>query len=151
MVNGRPIGQHPSTPDDGSYLCPNNLILGRSSSAIPQGPFKNGTNTRMFYFIQQLIENFWKKWTRDYFPSLLVQPKWRTFQRNMAVNDVVIIKDNDSLRGEWKLGRVVKAYECKDGKNRKVDVMHRGSVYGKQLVIERPVQNLVVIVPVEEQ
>ena len=81
----------------------------------------------------------------------MVQPKWHTSQRNMAVNDVVIIKDNDSLRGEWRMGRVVKAYKSKDGKVRKVDVMHRGTTYGKQLVIERPVQNLVVIVPVEEQ
>ena len=152
LVNGRPIGQHPTDPEDGAYLCPNDLILGRSSSAIPQGPFKNGKNTRTFFFIQQIIENFWIKWTRDYFPSLLVQPKWHTAQRDMAVNDVVIIKDNDLLRGEWKIGRVVKTFESKDGKVRKVDVMHRGNVDGKQsLTIERPVQNLVVIVPVEEQ
>ena len=36
LVNGRPIGQHPSTPDDGSYLCSNNPILRRSSVRFPK-------------------------------------------------------------------------------------------------------------------
>ena len=40
LVNQRPIGIHPSHPNQGSYLSPNDLILGRSSPDIPQGPFK---------------------------------------------------------------------------------------------------------------
>ena len=40
LVNQRPIGVLPTTPDDGTYLCPNDLLLGRASSKVPQGPFK---------------------------------------------------------------------------------------------------------------
>ena len=40
LVNQRPIGVHPSRPEDGSYICPNDLILGRSSVKVPQGPFQ---------------------------------------------------------------------------------------------------------------
>ena len=32
LVNQRPIGRIPNDPDDGSYLCPNDMLLGRSSS-----------------------------------------------------------------------------------------------------------------------
>ena len=34
IVNERPIGKNPAEPEDGSYLCPNNLLLGRSSSRV---------------------------------------------------------------------------------------------------------------------
>ena len=40
LVNQRPIGRNPSQPDDDTYLCPNDLLLGRASSNVPQGPFK---------------------------------------------------------------------------------------------------------------
>ena len=39
LVNERPIGKHPTSPDDESYLCPNDLLLGRSTSRVPSGPF----------------------------------------------------------------------------------------------------------------
>ncbi|KAK2562442.1 hypothetical protein P5673_014098 [Acropora cervicornis] len=32
VINERPIGRHPTSPDDKSYLCPNDLLLGRSTS-----------------------------------------------------------------------------------------------------------------------
>ena len=32
LINERPIGRHPRSPEDGSYLCPNDLLLGRSTT-----------------------------------------------------------------------------------------------------------------------
>ena len=40
LVNQRPIGSIPSDPDDGSYLCPKDILLGIATSTIPQGPFR---------------------------------------------------------------------------------------------------------------
>ena len=39
LLNERPVGNHPQDPDDGRYLCPNDLLLGRASSSIPSGSF----------------------------------------------------------------------------------------------------------------
>ena len=36
LVNQRPIGRHPTEPEDGSYLCPNDLIPGRSYPNLPE-------------------------------------------------------------------------------------------------------------------
>ena len=33
LVNKRPIGRVPNDPDDGSYLCPNDMLLGRATSS----------------------------------------------------------------------------------------------------------------------
>ena len=36
-MNQRPIGRIPNDPDDGSYLCPNDMLPGRAISMVPQG------------------------------------------------------------------------------------------------------------------
>lgn len=41
LVNQRPIGRIPTDPDDGAYLCPNDMLLGRATPEVPQGPFKD--------------------------------------------------------------------------------------------------------------
>ena len=39
LVSQHPIGRVPTDPDDGTYLCPNDVLLGRATSHVPQGPF----------------------------------------------------------------------------------------------------------------
>ncbi|KAJ8032137.1 hypothetical protein HOLleu_25575 [Holothuria leucospilota] len=69
LVSERPIGRHPTEPEDGSYLCPNDLLLGRSSSRVPDGPFSDNVSSKQrLQFIQSLVNGFWRKWTRDFFP-----------------------------------------------------------------------------------
>ena len=46
LVNQRPIGRIPNDPDDGAYLCPNDILLGRASSTVPQGPVRHTENPR---------------------------------------------------------------------------------------------------------
>ena len=43
LVNQRPIGRIPNYPDDGSYICPNDILLGHASSEVPKGPSKPRT------------------------------------------------------------------------------------------------------------
>ena len=76
IINERPIGAHPTSPDDGKYLFPNDFLLGRASSKIPQGPFKEYTSSKDRYaFLQSIINAVWKKIIRLYFPSLIIRQK----------------------------------------------------------------------------
>jgi hypothetical protein len=62
LVNQRPIGRPTNDPDDGTYLCPNDLLLGRASSHVPQGPFLKTKNPRhRVEFLQQILDSFWKR------------------------------------------------------------------------------------------
>ena len=157
LVNERPIGQHPGNPDDGTYLCPNDILLGRSSSRIPGGPFNEPTDHRKRYeFVQQVVNSFWKKWTRDYFPSLLIRQKWHTERRNMKVDDIVMIKDSNAVRGKWKLGKVSQVSPGSDGKVRNVKVQYKvqnedPNKANKYTTIDRSVNRLIVIVPSDEE
>ena len=146
LVNQRPIGIHPSKPDDGSYLCPNDLLLGRATSHIPQGPFNERASDKYrLDFIEKVTQCFWKRWTREIFPSLVINPKWHSERRNVQKGDVVLIEDANALRGKWKMGVVSEAIVSEDGKVRKVSVTYKNP----NETVRRPVQKLIVIVPVE--
>ena len=147
LVNQRPIGAHPSNPDEGSYLCPNDLLLGRSSSHIPQGPFQERcSNNYRIDFIEKVTQCFWNRWTREVFPSLVINPKWHTESRNVKVGDVVLIEDSNALRGKWKMGVIVEAPLSQDGRVRKASIAYKNP----SETVLRPVQKLIVIVPNDE-
>ena len=157
LINQRPIGQNPSSPDDGSYICPNDLLLGRASPEIPQGPFqKRNSNKHRLDFIQGIVASFWKKWIRDCFPNLVIQPKWHTERRNLEKGDVVLIGDENAIRGKWRKGIITKPIPSEDGRVRRVVVayknfptkeqvnQYKGSQYTE---VERAVHRLIVLVP----
>ena len=108
LVNQRPIGRPTSDPDDGAYLCPNDMLLGRASPEVPQGPFQETKNPRKgVQFVQKIVDSFWRRWTRDVFPLLVPRKKWNSERRNVRVNDVVVVQDGTAIRGKWRVGRVI--------------------------------------------
>ena len=99
-MNQRPIGRIPNDPDDGSYLCPNDMLLGRATSTVPQGPFRETRNPRhRVEFVQKIVDTFWRRWTRDVFPSLVPRKKWNAEKRTVRVDDIVIMEDSNSVHG----------------------------------------------------
>ena len=150
LVNQRPIGVLPGTPKDGTYLCPNDLLLGRASSKIPQGPFKERTSHKhRFDFLQSIISAFWKRWTREVFPNLVLQPKWHTERRNLKNGDVVLVQDSNEVMGKWKIALVKEPLISEDGKVRKVRIMYR-TVAGAEQEVMRPVQRLIMLVAMDD-
>ena len=140
---------HPSSPGDGAYICTNGVVIGRSSSTVSQGPFKERySQLHRFDFIQALVNAFWKKWSRDVFPLLVGCPKWHTDQRNCQKGDVVLIQDSNVVRGQWKRGIVVEALPSKDGRVRRVKVECKSG--STKAILDRAVQKLVVLVPLDQ-
>ena len=152
------ICYHPRDPEDGVYLSPNDLILGRSTSRIPSGPFDETLSPKKRFNLVQLITNgFWKKWMRDFFPTLIIRQKWHTSRRNLQVGDIVLIQDSKLVRGKWQLGKVIKVFQGQDGKVRRVVVGYKQQeetkdqyVGSKYTTVERSVNRLVVILAVDE-
>ena len=144
LINQRPIGRMPNDPNDGSYLCPNDLLLGRTSSTTPQGPFRQTRNPRhRVEFVQKIIDTFWKRWKRDVFPNLIPRKKWTAERRNVRVDDIVVMEDANAVRGSWTIGRIVNVYPGNDGRIRNVKVKTASSEY------QRPITKIAVIYPSE--
>lgn len=144
LVNQRLIGRIPNDPDDGSYLCPNDVLLGRASSEVPQGPFKETKNPRhRVEFVQKIVDSFWRRWSRDVFPSLVPRKKWSVERQNVRVDDVVMVADNNAVRGKWNMGRIIEVYPGQDGKVRNVKLKTSTGEYS------RPITKIAVIYPAE--
>ena len=144
LVNQRPIGRVPNDPDDGAYLCPNDMLLGRASSEVPQGPFKNTANPRLrVEFVQKIVESFWKRWHRDVLPALIPTKKWHVDRRNVREGDIVTMSDNNAIRGKWIIGRTPEVFPGQDGRVRNVRVKTPTGIYS------RPITKIAVIQPAE--
>ena len=58
LMNQRPIERTPNDPNDGNFLCPNDILLGRASAMVPQGLFRETSNPRhRVEFIQKIINS----------------------------------------------------------------------------------------------
>lgn len=144
LVNQRPIGRVPNDPDDGKYLCPNDMLLGRATAEVPQGPFSDTKNPRhRVEFVQRIVDSFWQRWSRDVLPALVTRKVWHAERRNVQVDDVVVMADNNALRGKWSIGRVLEVYPGTDGCVRNVKVRTPAGEYN------RPVTKIAVIYPAE--
>ena len=144
-MNQRPIGRIPRDPDDGAYLCPNDILMGRATNDVSQGPFRHTKNPRhRFEFCQKLVDAFWKRWARDVFPQLVPRKKWTTENRNVQVDDVVIVAEPNAIRGKWNIGRVQGTFPKDDGKVRSVKLKTPTGVY------TRPITKICVLHPAEE-
>ena len=89
-----------------------------------------------------------EKWSLCYFPGLIVQQKWHHEKRNVKIGDIVIIADKNLKRGEWKLGQVKPGI---DDKVRRVTLQYKNKCSNVFTEIDRPVQRIVVILPVDEK
>ena len=50
-------------------------------------------------------------------------PKWTSENRDLKVDDVVLVIQLDSPRGRWPLGRVTEVYPGRDGYTRVAQVV----------------------------
>ena len=162
IVNGRPLTvDNMNSPDNIDMLTPNALLTMKSKVVCPPpGSFERTDvySRKHWRRVQYLANEFWSKWKREYLQSLQMRSKWQMPQRNLDVNDIVIVKDHNEARNHWKLGKVIEVFPDEDGKVRKVKVMMPNSSFNNQsqgvkgkVIVERPIHNLVLILEGQKQ
>ena len=77
------------------------------------------------------------------FPSLVPRKKWNAEKRTVRVDDIVILEDSNSVRGNCTIGRIINVYPGKDGRVRNVKIKTSTSEY------KRPITTIVIICPAE--
>ena len=80
-------------------LSPNHLLLLRPGPTSPPGVFvERDIYRRRWRQVQYLADVFWRRWLREYLPTLQQRQKWLKTDRNLQVDDVVVIVDYASPR-----------------------------------------------------
>ncbi|XP_033627235.1 uncharacterized protein LOC117290093 [Asterias rubens] len=145
IINGRPITSVSDDVNDMEPLTPNHLLLLRAGVVLPPGIFdkKDLYGRRRWRQVQYMADVFWRRWIREYLPALQERQKWSKPQRNVQVDDMVLVVDNDLPRNKWLLGRVIETYPGKDQLVRAVKVKTKSST------LTRPVQKLCLLEAVE--
>ena len=165
LTNERPIEARAQEQEDSvEYLTPNSLILGRASLGGDTSGLDLETHPwRRLRAIQIGVDQFWAKWRELAGPNLFGRHKWHRTERNVKVGDLVWIADPNALRGQFRLGRILKVYPDSKGIVRDADIATCAglpvSVAGGRkkssslpmAVIRRDVRRLVVLLPVEDQ
>jgi len=157
IVNNRPLTiETINDPKGVEPLTPNHLLTMKEAVPLPPpGKFvrEDLYARKRWRRVQYLTEQFWHRWRKEYLTSLSLRQQWHAPRRNVSVGDVVMIKEDNIPRNEWKLAKVVVANEDDDGLVRKVriqmgqrDLGKKGERLKQVSFLERPVQKLVVLV-----
>lgn len=159
IVNSRPLSADGLSLPSLEPLTPNHLLTSKSNVLLPPpGDFKRADlySRKRWRRVQHLSNEFWNRWRREFLQTLQQRQKWTRTHRNVQVNDIVLLKDNDLPRNQWPLARVVETFPSSDGLVRKVklfvsDRIHEatGQRTKPAQTLERPIHKLVLLIPSE--
>ena len=138
ILNSRPLTPVSSDPKDLDPLTPNHLLLFKASPNLPPGSFckEDVYSKRRWKQVQYLTDVFWKRWLKEYLPTLLVREKWINPRRCLTSGDLVLICDETVPRGNWPLGKVIEAHHGKDR------YVRSAKVRTSSTILTRPVTKL---------
>ena len=156
IINSRPLTvdllADPSSPNP---LTPNHLLTLKTKVVLlPPGVFPSADKfcRKRWRRVQHLANEFWSRWRKDYLLGLQQRQKWIAPRRDMCVDDIVIIKEDNAPRNRWQLARVVAVYQGSDGRVRTVKLAladacldDRGRRTSAVKFLERPIQKLVLL------
>ena len=158
VVNSRPLTADTTTSADGPEpLTPSHFLTMKSKVVMPPpGVFQSEDlySRKWWRRVQHLTNEFWSRWRKEFLHSLQERQKWTRPRRNLQTDDLVLIKDDNVSRNQWKMARVINAVPDNDGLVRRAtvlvgtrDLTARGKRTTPQSTLERPVQKLVLLVP----
>jgi len=107
VVNSRPLCYTPDT--DLTYLSPAHFSVVRPFTTVPE------KDLTCWQHLQSMYQGFWNRWHQEYLTSLQQRRKWTNKEHNIALDNVVLVKDSNLPPAAWILARVVKAHPGPDG------------------------------------
>lgn len=142
VLNSRPITPLTDDPHDMQALTPGHFLT--NGPLIIPPPFDHLNDhdldgRKLWQERQKMLNHFWKRWASEYLATLQERKKWRTLKENVAVGQLVLIKDENLPPAQWKLGRVNEVYPDKN------DVVRNVLIKTEKGEFKRPVQKICIL------
>ncbi len=139
VINNRPMVYVDDDINSGNILTPSHFLTMNPKTGLPE--IEEGDDSEFITklsSVEKLLETwkrgqnrltqFWKSWQNEYLLSLreryqdqLKHPR-KMSPHTPSVGDTVLIKEN-LPRGSWKIAKIVRLYESKDGQIRAAQLM----------------------------
>ncbi|XP_071477081.1 uncharacterized protein [Diadema antillarum] len=162
IVNGRPLTvdnlYDPGYPEP---ITPNHLLTMKTRVLLPPpGHFvrEDLYSRKRWRRVQHLLNEFWCRWKKEFLQNLQSRQKWVHPKREAQVGDIVIVKDENTPRNRWLLGRITETFPSEDGLVRKVKLViadaklnRTGKRTQAMQTLERPIHKLVTLLAQEDQ
>ena len=156
IVNSRPLTvENLNDPCGPEPLTPNHLLTMKTAVwTPPPGNFEREDlyARKRWRKVQYIANQFWQRWRKEYLSNLQTRQRWIKRKRNLQVGDIVLIKEEDMIRNQWQLAKVVDTFPGKDDLVHKVRLLVADSMLtkdGKRVrkpkFVERPVHKLALI------
>ncbi len=146
-LNSRPLSPLSIDPNDTLPLTPAHFLIGDSLAALPQEDVQgfNSNSLKRYHRMQQLLQQFWSRWSREYLTTLQTRNKWRLKSGvGPKVGDLVILVEDNVPPLRWHMARIVELHRGRDEIVRVVSVKtSNGSVLRRSLA-------KVCLLPIEE-
>ena len=147
-LNSRPLAPLLNDDDGIEALTPGHFLIGRPLVSLPDNSFTHTysdslSSLRRWQLCQALTRHFWKRWSTEYVTHLGRFTKWRHPSRNLAVGDIVILREDSILPTKWPLARVVSVHPGKDNLVRVVTIKTSTGTY------TRPVTKVALLLPTD--
>ena len=117
-LNNRPLSY---VEDDSQLpaLTPNSLLFGQPNllPELEHHHLESPDLRRRAKYLKRCKATMWRRWTDDYLRGLREQHRLKHLgnQSDIAVGDVMLVKDDERNRGKWKMGIVVEVITGRDG------------------------------------
>ena len=140
-LNSRPLVALPLDDDGIEALTPGHFLVGRPIEALPDPAltYRSVSILTRWHLCQALVRHLWQRWSADYLDSLKRSSKWHRPSANLQVDDVVILREDNTIPAKWPLARVMAVHKGDDGLVRVITVKTSAGTY------RRPVHKVVLL------
>ena len=117
-LNNRPLSYVEDDPQL-PVLTPNSLLFGQPNllPELEHHHLESPDLRRRAKYLKRCKDAMWRRWTDDYLRGLREQHRLKHpgSQSDIAVGDVMLVKDDERNCGKWKMGIVVEVIIGRDG------------------------------------
>ena len=145
VINSRPLTPISFVDIEERPLTSNDLLCPDASHNLPTVPSEDRDAYLYDKYKQTkfLINKARERWVKEYLPNIADRNKWFAEQRNLQINDIVILADHPNSK-ELDFGRVVGVYPDRKG------LIRSAKLHIKNGEIIRPIVKMKLLVPAKE-
>jgi hypothetical protein len=99
------------------------VVVGSTIHVIPPFLPEDGVDIKQAWQKNRiLVDNYWRRWSKEYVLMLQERKKWKTSTPDLKVGQMVLLVSYDQPRDQWRLGVVDDLGAESDGCVRQVKV-----------------------------